>query len=87
MDYQTVSQFITAPHIYANITDEQLNAMPVSYYMTVLNGVRYVGTYDAVDVLASQELIPAPQPEAPTTDATTTSTTGTDSSSTTAPTA
>lgn len=87
MTYEEVSAFMAATHIYANVTDDQLNAMAVTHYMTVLNGVRYVGTYDACDDLASQELIPAPQPEAPAADSTSTDTTGTDSSSTTAPSA
>lgn len=60
MTYEEVAQFMATTHIYSDVTDDQLNAMTVTHYMTVLNGTRFVGTYDAVDALAGQELIPAP---------------------------
>jgi len=59
MSYEIISQYITAPHLYENVTEDEVNGLTVAHYMTIVNGVRFVGTYDAVDALADRELIKA----------------------------
>lgn len=44
-------------YFYRNITDEQFAALSVGHFMTVLGGIRYVGTNSPVSELSSQEVV------------------------------
>ena len=56
MNYEQITQYMQATHIYANVTDEEFAKMPVAHYMTVLGSVGYIGTDTPVEFLAAKEL-------------------------------
>lgn len=56
MSLTTLQQFINTPYIYGNVTQAQIDALTVSNYVTVVNGIQFVGTYDPVPALASLAL-------------------------------
>lgn len=69
MTYNEIQNYMQAAFYYANVTDEEFKALAVSHYMTIIGGVRYVGTNEPVEALADREIVkPADEPaaEAPT---------------------
>jgi hypothetical protein len=59
MTYEQISEYMSAAFIYADVTDEEFAAMPVSHYMTFIDGVRYIGTDVAVEALAAKQIVAA----------------------------
>lgn len=56
MSLADLQQYISTPYIYGNVTSDQIAALTVPNYVTVINGITFVGTYDPVDTLSSQAL-------------------------------
>ncbi len=52
-----VQKFINHPHIYMDITDEEQDAIAVPLWLTIVDGVKYVGTNDPVEALKDKEVI------------------------------
>lgn len=56
MSLAEMQQYMSTPNIYAYVTQQQIAALTVQNYMTTVNGVTYVGTFDPVPALAAQAL-------------------------------
>jgi len=65
MIYENLQNFISTPKLYANIADDEVATIPVSYFITNLGGINYVGSYEPIDAFADRELIPTPVVETP----------------------
>lgn len=61
MTYEEISQYLMAPFIYENVTDEEYEALTVSHFVTFINSIRVIGTNNPVEALESKVV---PQPEA-----------------------
>ena len=58
MNYSEISQYIEAPHLYGDVTDEEYATEVLqNNFMTVINGIRYVGVNDQIESLAAKEIV------------------------------
>ena len=65
MTYEQISQYMQAAFIYGDVTEAEHDAMPVSHFMTVVGGIRYIGADVAIDFLASKLIAPVVVEETP----------------------
>jgi hypothetical protein len=57
MTLDEAKAYITAAHIYANVTPLETVNCPVSKYLTEVGGVTLLGTEEPYEALASKELV------------------------------
>jgi hypothetical protein len=57
--FEDVQEFITAEHIYADLTQGEIDAINQAKYDTTVNGVRVIGVSIAIDELSEKELFAA----------------------------
>jgi len=56
MEFAQIAEFISAPFIYADVTQEEYDALTVSHLRAIVNGVLVIGTNVPVEALASKEV-------------------------------
>lgn len=63
MTYQQAAEFITAKFIYENVTQEEIDAVKTSKYVTQVDGVKLLGVEVEIEALADKLLMPSPDVE------------------------
>jgi|APGre2960657404_1045060.scaffolds.fasta_scaffold175274_2 hypothetical protein len=54
--YEELHAKLEEPCIYGPITDEEFNLIPVPHRMTYLNGDRYIGVKNPLDMFESKRI-------------------------------
>jgi len=54
MTFEEISQFLIAPFIYENVTDEEYEALAVSHFVTFIQGIRIVGANVEIESLSAK---------------------------------
>lgn len=60
MTYEQAAEFITAKFIYENATQDEIDAVKTSKYVTQVDGVKLLGVEVEIEELADKLLMPAP---------------------------